>query len=394
MDMSGQDGALLSERVRALPMSAVRILSDAARGGDVVRLTAGDPDFKTPRHIVDAALAEAQAGSTHYTSSAGTLELREAIARKLRVENGLSYDPARQVAVTNGGTGALALSFLALLNPSDEVLIPDPGWTNYSPMIIAAGGRPVGYPLRASGGFVPDPSEVERLVSERTKVLVVNTPSNPTGAVYSKDVLGGLVDLARRRNLFIVSDEVYEKVIFDGNRHISTASLPGAYERTITVNSFSKTYAMTGWRVGYVAGPEAVVSAVVSLNSALNSCPSSVSQAAALAALKGPQDVVDKMVEEYLNRRNYFIASLNELPNVEASRPAGAFYAFADFSAVERSSVKMVQRLIAEAGVAGIPGSAFGQHGEGYVRFSFASSLDDLKKASTRIARALQGRDQ
>lgn len=367
----------------------MRVLSDAARSPSTVSLAAGDPDFETPRHVVEAAMKSALEGRTHYTSSAGEIELREAIARKLKSENGLSYDPEKQIAVANGGTGALALTFMAILNPGDEVLTPDPGWSNYKPMILAAGGVYVGYPLRRERGFVPDPEEVERLVSERTKAIIVNTPSNPTGAVYDRDVLGALVEIASKRNLYIVSDEVYEKIIFDGHRHVSTASLPGAYERTITVNSLSKTYAMTGWRVGYLAGPEDVVEAAVTLNSALNGCPSSISQAAALAALKGPQHVVEQMVREYLKRRDYFIASLNELPGVEAHRPAGAFYAFADFSAIEKSSVKMAQRLLAEAGVAGVPGISFGERGEGYIRFSFAASLSKLEEASKRMAQAL-----
>jgi Aspartate/tyrosine/aromatic aminotransferase len=375
----------LSERVKMLPVSAVRVLSDSAKTTDVIRLTAGDPDFNTPKHIVEAALREAEEGLTHYTSSAGLPQLREAIARKLRVENTLSYDPMKQIAVTNGGTGALALTFLALLNPGDRVLIPDPGWTNYKPMIIAAGGEAIGYPLRRVDGFKPNISEIEAMVTDRTKVIVVNTPSNPTGAVYDKDLLGELVELAVKKNLYIVSDEVYEKVVFDGHSHVSTAALPGAFERTITVNSLSKTYAMTGWRVGYAAGPEKVVSAISALNSALNSCPSSVSQAAAIAAINGPQDVVGKMVEEYRDRRNYFIASLNEIPGVEALRPAGAFYAFADFSSIEKSSVKMNQRLLSEARVVGIPGSAFGNAGEGYIRFSFASSMEELKEAVNRM---------
>jgi len=388
--MSGLQGSSLSDRVKMLPISAVRILSDSSKGGDVIKLAAGDPDFRTPKHIVEAALKEAADGMTHYTPSAGLIELREAIARKLKIENGLSYDPKSQVAVTNGGTGALSLTFLALLNPGDRVLIPDPGWTNYKPMIIAAGGEAVGYPLRKNDGFQPNISEIESMITDRTKVIVVNTPSNPTGAVYGKDLLAELVELASKRNRYIVADEVYEKILFDGCVHVSTASLPGAYERTITVNSLSKTYAMTGWRVGYVAGPEGVISAISSLNSALNSCPSSVSQAAALAAIKGPQDVADNMVHEYLRRRNFFIASLNEIPGVEALRPSGAFYAFVDFSTIEKSSVKMSQRLLSESRVAGVPGSAFGSWGEGYVRFSFASSMEELREAANRMAQALR----
>jgi aminotransferase len=380
----------ISSRVRKLPLSAIRILSDAARTDEVIRLQAGDPDFNTPAHIVSAMKQAVDGGTTHYTSSAGLLELREAIGQKLRSENGLSYDPREEIAVTNGGTGALSLTLLATVDDGDEVLVPDPGWPNYIPMILSAGGKPIPYKLSRKNDFLPDLEEVAEAITPKTKLMIVNSPSNPTGNVFPKETLEGLVDLAKRTGFYLVSDEVYEKIVYEDARHISLAAISDAWERTFTINSFSKTYAMTGWRVGYVAGPRHVVSGVAALNSAINSCPSSVSQAAALAALKGPQHIVDEMVSEYKKRRNFFIGALNELPDVWAFRPKGAFYAFADFSKINPSSTEVTKTLLESAKVAAVPGVAFGANGEGYVRFSFASSMAELQEAAQRVTNVLR----
>jgi len=232
--------------------------------------------------------------------------------------------------------------------------------------------------------------EVAEAITPKTKLMIVNSPSNPTGNVFPKETLEGLVDLAKRTGFYLVSDEVYEKIVYEDARHISLAAISDAWERTFTINSFSKTYAMTGWRVGYVAGPRHVVSGVAALNSAINSCPSSVSQAAALAALKGPQHIVDEMVSEYKKRRNFFIGALNELPDVWAFRPKGAFYAFADFSKINPSSTEVTKTLLESAKVAAVPGVAFGANGEGYVRFSFASSMAELQEAAQRVTNVLR----
>jgi aminotransferase len=380
----------ISSRVKKLPMSAIRILSDAARSEEVIRLQAGDPDFNTPAHIVSAMRQAVDSGTTHYTSSAGLLELREAIGQKLRSENGLSYEPQEEIAVTNGGTGALSLTILATVDDGDEVLVPDPGWPNYIPMILSAGGKPVPYKLLRKNDFLPNLDEVAAAVTPKTKLMIVNSPSNPTGNVFPKETLEGLAELANRKRFYLVSDEVYEKIVYEDAKHISMATIGDAWERTLTVNSFSKTYAMTGWRVGYVAGPRHIVSAVAALNSAINSCPSSVSQVAALAALKGPQHIVDEMVSEYKKRRNYFIGALNEMPDVWAFRPKGAFYAFADFSKINPSSTEFTKTLLESAKVAAVPGLAFGANGEGYIRFSFASSMAELQQAAKRMTDALR----
>jgi aspartate aminotransferase len=373
----------VSNRVRNLPVSAIRTLSEESAPRDVVALNAGDPNFNTPIHIIDAVARRLKEGCSHYTPSNGVQELREEIAAKLRRENGVDYTP-EDIVVANGGTGALSLAYLSLLEDGDEVLIPDPGWPNYIPGIIASGGRPIGYPTPKEMGFLPDFERLESLITQRTKLLVVNTPNNPTGAVYPKEVLERFVDIANRHSLLLVSDEVYERVVFD-RAHTSLASLPGAFERTVTVNSFSKTYAMTGWRVGYIAAPEWIAKAAKKINSALNSCPSSVAQEGALAALRGPQEEVQRMMSEYRERRDFFVNAMRRLPGVSVRRPDGAFYAFVDFSALIPSSQEAARELSLRAGVLGVPGVAFGSQGEGFVRFSLASSMPELVEAAHRI---------
>ena len=379
----------LSTRVSKLPLSVIRILSDSVGSSDVIKLQAGDPDFPTPEHVIKEAQKAAEEGFTHYTSNFGIKPLREAISQKLKEENGLDYNP-EQICVTNGATGALSLTLLALLNEGDEILLPDPGWPNYEHMVSVAGAISIRYSLKRENGFTPDFEEIESKITQKTKAIIVNTPSNPLGAVFSKKVLEGFAEIAKRRRIYLISDEVYEKIVYDGNEHVSLGTVDDAFERTITINSLSKSYAMTGWRVGYVAGPKKIIEAVASLNSTFNACPSSIAQRAAIAALTGPQDIVKQMVAQYLKRRNFFVASLNEIPVVSATMPQGAFYVFADFSKFEKSSEKTAKFLLEKARVMGVPGNAFGPSGEGFVRFSFASSLEDLKEAAERITNALR----
>jgi aspartate/methionine/tyrosine aminotransferase len=371
-------------------MSVIRAFSDSHLNRDVIRLTAGDPDFNTPEYIVEAARKAMESGETHYTSALGELELREAIATKLKRDNGFEADPKSEIAVTNGATGALSLTLLAILNEGDQVLVPDPGWPNYEPMIFAAGGTPIRYPLRKSDEFLPRPEEVESLVGDKCKAIIVNSPSNPAGSVFSRELLEQFIEIARKKRIFLLSDEVYEKIIYDNMRHVSIASLGGADEVTLTINSFSKTYAMTGWRIGYVAGPKSIVGAVGTLQSAINTCPSSISQAASLAALLGPQSIVDDMVADYTRRRAKFIGDLREITGVWAPWPRGAFYALVDFSSISPSSSEMARRLITEARVAAVPGAVFGEQAEGHVRFSFASSMRELELAAKAIADMLK----
>ncbi len=371
-------------------MSVIRAFSDSHLSRDVIRLTAGDPDFNTPEYIVEAARKAMESGETHYTSALGELELREAIATKLKRDNGFEADPKSEIAVTNGATGALSLTLLAILNEGDQVLVPDPGWPNYEPMIFAAGGTPIRYPLRKSDEFLPRPEEVESLVGDKCKAIIVNSPSNPAGSVFSRELLEQFIEIARKKRIFLLSDEVYEKIIYDNMRHVSIASLGGADEVTLTINSFSKTYAMTGWRIGYVAGPKSIVGAVGTLQSAINTCPSSISQAASLAALLGPQSIVDDMVADYTRRRAKFIGDLREITGVWAPWPRGAFYALVDFSSISPSSSEMARRLITEARVAAVPGAVFGEQAEGHVRFSFASSMRELELAAKAIADMLK----
>ncbi|MEM3671220.1 MAG: pyridoxal phosphate-dependent aminotransferase [Thermoprotei archaeon] len=388
--MRNRIGDMVSNRAKGMPRSKIKAMSDDPLLNEVINLQAGDPDFKTPSHIIEAALEAMEENRTHYTQTAGIAQLREAISEKLKRENSVSYDPDTELITTNGGTGALALAVASVLNEGEEILVPDPAWPNYEPMVAAAGGIVKPYILHKDTGFLPDADEIEALVTKRTKAIIVNSPGNPTGSVFDRKLLSKLVEVAERTGILMISDEVYENIIFDGYSHVSLASLPGARDITLTVNSFSKTYAMTGWRLGYAAGPSEIVGAMKNISSALSLSPSTISQYAGLAALKGPQDCVSKMREQYRVRRNLFVGTLNEMPGIWAPVPHGAFYAFADFSESLKQNASTV--LLERSRVAGVPGSAFGKSCSNYVRFSFASSEEALQEALERIKKVMDQR--
>jgi aspartate/methionine/tyrosine aminotransferase len=375
----------LSARALDLPLSGIRLIYDMARAiPDVIHLEIGEPDLPTPAHIARAAQDAISEGLTHYTPSAGTPGLREAAARKLRRENDLDYDPS-EVMVTNGANVALSLALLALVDPGSEVLIPDPGWANYTPMMKLVQASPRYYALREEDDFRPRIPEMASLVTEKTRAILLNSPSNPTGGVLTKDDLEEISSLATKRNLVVIADEVYEKFLYDGAEHHSIARFRGMRNRTVTINAFSKTYRMTGWRLGYAAGPAEVIDAMVRLNSCMNTCSSSVSQAAGEAALNGPQDCVKEMVEEYRSRRDLFIDGLNKVKGFRSAAPKGAFYAFANVRSMTTSSTEFCIRLLEKARVATVPGISFGSTGEGYLRFSFSAPRHALREALDRI---------
>ena len=335
----------LARKVASTPHSAIREMAQLARGiPDAIRLETGDPDFVTPVHIIEAAAKAAREGFTKYTPSAGLSSLRERIAEKVRDRNGIAVPP-EQVIVTTGGGGGLFTTFLVLLDPGDEVLVPDPGWPGYPAQIHFLGGVTVRYPLDRGRGFEPDLEALESLVGPRTKVLVVNSPSNPTGAVYGPETLGAMLELARKRDLWVVSDECYDELVFDG-AHTSMAAL-GEQDRVLTVFTFSKSYAMTGWRVGYVVAPLEVADALAKAQEPVVANCSSVSQKAAEAALLGPQDVVREMREAYRRRRDD-TAALLDAAAVGYVRPGGAFYLMADVSASGEPSTEFARRRIAD----------------------------------------------
>ena len=379
-------GPSTSDRIGRLPRSGIRgIMELALQLEDVVRLEIGDPDFTTPSHIVDAAAEAAHAGFTHYSPGVGLASLRELIAAKVRSRNGFGCAPD-EVAVTTGACGGLFSTFLALLDPGDEVLVPDPGWTTMTPMALAAGVTPVPYRLDRTNAFALDPDALEAAIGPRTRAVVVNSPSNPTGAVATREALESVVDLAGRHGVWLVSDECYEDVVFEGE-HVSPASL-GDRERIVSVFSFSKSYAMTGWRVGYVVAIPDVVRALVKAQEPVVSSASTISQKAAEAALTGPRDAVEAMREAYRRRRDLALALLDER-GIGYARPGGAFYVMVDVTSAGEPSEAFALRALRERRVAVVPGSAFGEGGEGMVRVSLAASEDAITLGLERLAAAL-----
>jgi len=382
-----ETGPRLSTRARELPLSGIRVIYDKAQTiPNVLHLEIGEPDLPTPGHIAKAGQDAISNGFTHYTPSAGIPELREAIARKLRRDNGLDYSPS-EVVVTSGANVGLSLALLALINPGAEVLVPNPGWANYDPLMKLVQATPRYYSLREEEEFRPRITEMASLVGERTRAILLNSPSNPTGGVLQKEDMEGISDLAKENDLYVITDEVYEKFLYDGARHYSIAKFDGLRDRTVTVNAFSKTYRMTGWRLGYAAGPSEVIAAMVRLNSCMNTCSSSVSQAAGLAAINGPQDCVEEMVREFASRRDMFVEGLNQIEGYTSATPRGAFYAFANTTALSKDSFGLCLGLLEKAGVATVPGVSFGSEGEGHLRFSYSAPRPQLEEALLRIRR-------
>ncbi len=382
--MNGSPYSQLSDR---LPRSGIRLIMELTHGrNDITHLEVGDPNFPTPEHIVAAAAQAARAGDTHYAPNAGLPELRELIAQKLTRDNGVAADTAN-VVVTPGSGEALYVAALALLDRGDEILIPDPCWPNFEQIAIAVGARPVRYPLERSLGFIPDVDRLEALVSEQTKVLLVNSPSNPTGGVYPEAIVHSMCELADRRGLWIVTDECYEQLIFEGS-HTSAAEFRGL-QRTVVVHSFSKTYAMTGWRVGYLACSDELAARIVRLQEPIVSCASTISQRAAIAALTGPQGCVAEMRDAYRRRRDLAVDILNSA-GMLAAVPSGAFYVLADVG-VGVDTTEYARRLLGVAKVAVAPGDTFGPGGGGMVRISLAASDADVEEGVGALVAAQAG---
>ncbi len=357
---------------------------------DVIRLEVGEPDFNTPDYILEAVKADLDDGRyTHYTPVAGYPDLRRALAVAIHDDTGLTVDPEGEVVVTVGGASALYTAIMAVVDPGDEVLVPDPGYPQYTQQVLLAGGTPVFYGLREANGFQPDLAELRSLITARSKMLILNSPHNPTGGTISNETQASIAALAQERDLLVLADDVYHALMYDG-AYRSIAALPGMFERTVTINSFSKTYAMTGWRLGYAFGPQPIIWEMVKLQSFILSCPTSVSQRAALAALTQSR-ATEEMVAEYRRRRDWLVAALNDLPGFRCHRPAGAFYVFPNISAFGLSSEEFCARLLQATHVTSVPGSAFGPTGEGHLRMSYATSMESLQTAVERIRAALPG---
>ncbi len=377
---------MISERARSInPSLTLGITATAKKlkkeGKDVVTFGAGEPDFPTPNNIKMAAIKAINDNFTYYTPTAGIDELRQAISDKLRSFNGLSYEPS-EIVVSCGGKHSLYNIMQVLLNPGDEALLTVPYWVSYLEQIKLAGAQP--RLVQTDEDNKINMTEMRRQVTTKTKLLVLNSPSNPAGTVLSQSELESIADLAREHDLWIVSDEVYEAFVYDGLRHVSIASLSGEIKkRTVISNAFSKTYSMTGWRVGYTAGPKEVIEAIGRLQDHMTSNPTSIAQMAALEALRGPQDSVKTMVEAFDQRRRIMVARLNEMKNVECQMPKGAFYAFPRIQFTGLSSMEFSDRLLREALTAVVPGIAFGR--DENIRLSYAASLQEIEKGMDRI---------
>ena len=355
----------------------------AKEGIDVVSFGAGEPDFDTPPDIKKAAIAAIEEGFTKYTPSSGIQELREALARKFKVDNGLDYKVS-QIVVSSGAKHSLFNIFQAIINEGDEVLIPSPYWVSYPEMARAVGGIPIYVRTEAKKSFRAQEADIRGSITKRTKALVLNSPSNPTGSVYGLAELKAIARIAVENDFYVISDEIYEKLVYGGIKHISIASLAkDIYERTFVVNGVSKSYSMTGWRIGYAAGPARAMEAISNLQSHATSNPASISQRAALAAVTGDQAFVEKMRIEFEKRRDYMAARVSSIKGLSCIKPEGAFYLFCDISLLGIKSVEFANRLLDEAKVAVVPGEAFGD--DDFIRFSFATSMENIKKGLDRI---------
>jgi aspartate/methionine/tyrosine aminotransferase len=355
-----------------------------AQGRDVVHLEIGEPDFDTPQHIIDAAKAALDQGYTHYGPSAGLAELRDAIAQDVSELRGIQVT-GEQVVVTPGAKPIMFFVILALAQPGDEVIYPNPGFPIYESVIRFVGARPVPIPLREDRAFSLDVNELRALVNERTRLIILNSPQNPTGGILPPADLEAIAAIAVQHGIPVLTDEVYSRMLYDDAFH-SIAACEGMQDLAIILDGFSKTYAMTGWRLGYGVMPVALATHVTRLMTNSNSCTASFSQRAALAALQGPQEPVATMMAEFRRRRDAFVTGLNAIPGLRCAMPRGAFYAFPNISAVSASSKAFADYLLQKGGVAALAGQDFGQYGEGYLRFSYANSLENLQKALERIA--------
>jgi aminotransferase len=382
-------GGFLSRRVQTVPPSGIRRFFDViATMPDVISLGVGEPDFTTPPQIIEEGVRSLRSGRTHYTSNYGTLDLRRALAAHLEGRYGVVYDPEGEIIVTVGASEAVAAAMAALVDPGDEVILHEPSYVAYLPSIVFNEGVPRLIPTGVEDGFQLSPDAVEAAITPRTKMVFLGYPCNPTGAVLEEDRLRAIAAIAARRDLVVLSDEIYDRLTYGDHRHIAFSALPGMRERTVLVGGFSKAYAMTGWRVGYLCAPRELVEGIVKVHQYEIMSAPTVAQDAAVVALKGAERDVERMVREYDRRRRMFVDGLNRigLPTFE---PRGAFYAFPSVKGTGLSATEFSERLLFDEKVAVIPGDAFGPSGAGHVRACYATSYEQLEEALVRIERFL-----
>jgi len=361
------------------------------QGKNIVHLEIGEPDFDTPKNIKDAAIKAIQSGYTHYTPSAGIIELREAIAEYISKTRNIKVEP-EEVVVTPGGKPIMFFAILAYIDPGDEVLYPNPGFPIYESMINFVGGKPVPIPLKEENDFGFDQEYVKKKVTKKTKMIIINSPENPTGGVLTREDLKVIADcVADRDDVMVLSDEIYSRILYEG-KYESITQFPGMKEKTIILDGFSKTYAMTGWRLGYGVMHKEFALRVAKLMNNANSCTCTFTQMAGVEALKGPQDETEKMVAEFKKRREVIVSGLNKIEGITCKKPRGAFYVFPNITGTDMDCQKLGDYLLNNAGVAVLPGTAFGKYGEGHLRLSFANSVENIKKALDHISDALENR--
>ncbi len=375
----------LSERITSIEPSGIRKFFDVVNEmKDAISLGVGEPDFDTPWFIRDEGIYSLERGRTFYTSNAGLKELKEEIVTYLQRRFQLSYHPAKEVLVTVGGSEAIDIALRAMLNPGDEVLIPEPCYVSYLPCTVLANGTPVTIELKAENEFRLTAQEVLDAVTEKTKILVLPFPNNPTGAVMERKDLEAIAKVVAEKDLFVISDEIYAELTYTESGHVSFATLPGMWERTITINGFSKSYAMTGWRLGYACGPEEIIREMTKIHQYCIMCAPTTSQYAAVEALRRGDSEVEKMRDEYNGRRRYLLHRFREM-GLPCFEPYGAFYVFPDIRQFGMTSEEFATRLLEQEKVAVVPGTAFGKSGEGFIRISYAYSLANLKLALDRM---------
>lgn len=384
----------LSDNIsRVKPSATLEVTAKAkklkAQGKDIIGFGAGEPDFDTPQHIKQALYDAVEEGFIYYTPTPGIPELREAIAGKLKRDNNVIRDPQGEIIATPGAKQALYEAIMAVTNPGDEILIPDPWWVSYVPMVQMANGKEVFVPTTKQENFELKSEALLEKVTKKSKALILNSPSNPTGAVIEKKTLRAISDICQDHNIIVISDEIYEPIIY-GKEHVSIGSFDGMADRAVTINGFSKSYSMTGWRLGYAAGPAEIIKLMTRIQAHSVSNATSFVQKAGVVALNSSQECVETMRQEFEKRKGLIVKMLREIEGVTCTEPNGAFYAFPDFSNLEKDDFKLTDYLLEEAGVAVIPGSAFGEQGKGFIRLSYAISTENIIEGIKRIKDAME----
>jgi aminotransferase len=384
-----------SIKAQRIPYSGIRTVFDRAKkleeeGKTIIHLEIGRPDFDTPAHIVEAAVEALRAGKHHYSQNAGIPELRQAITDKYAKEYRLQYNPETDVVVTNGVAEGVYVAIHALLDPGDQILIPDPRWVNYDVDAISNDVEPVDYTLYEDRNFQPDPDEIADKITPKTRMILLASPSNPTGGVNSLDVVEKIAQLVKEHNLMVLSDEIYEKIIYPPAEHVSIATLEGMKERTLILNGLSKFYSMTGWRLGYVLGDEKYLNPILRYHQYMVTSTNTFAQWGAVTALRGDQEPAYAMVEEFRRRRDYIYEAINQIPGFSPVEPQGAFYLFPSIKETGMDGFQMSNFLLEKAGAATVPGECFGKNGAGHIRISYANSLKNLKKAVVNIRESLE----